>query len=46
MVQAPILVLSQSMMSIAAALLNTGEIHYYNWSAFNKLDHWYEDNCK
>lgn len=46
MVQAPILVLSQSMMSIAAALLNTGEIHYYKWSAFNKLDHWYEDNCK
>lgn len=44
MVKAPILVLSPSMMSIAAALLNTGEIHYYKWNAFNKLNHWIVDN--
>ena len=43
MVKAPILVLSPSMMSIAAALLNTGEIHYYKWNAFNKLNHWNMD---
>ena len=44
MVKAPILVLSPSMMSIAAALLNTGEIHYYKWNAFNKLNHWIVDS--
>ena len=44
MVKSPILVLSPSMLSIAAALLNTGEIHYYKWSAFNKLNHWNEDS--
>ena len=24
--------------------LNTGEIHYYKWNAFNKLNHWIVDN--
>jgi hypothetical protein len=40
MVRAPSLIMSPSMLSIAAALLNIGEIHYYKWSAFNKLHHW------
>ena len=40
MVRAPSLIMSPSMLSIAAAILNTGNIHYYKWTSFNKLHHW------
>lgn len=44
MVEAPILVLSPSMLSITAAILNIGEIHYYEWGVFSPpLKHWYKD---
>jgi hypothetical protein len=40
MVKAPILVLSMSMLSIAAGILNENEVHYRNWNAFAPLSRW------
>ena len=40
MVKAPILILSMSMLSIAAGILNENEVHYMNWNAFAPLSRW------
>lgn len=40
MVKAPILVLSMSMLSMAAGILSTNEVHYKTWNSFHPLSRW------